>query len=348
MLIDTLILLGLTLGGGIDLLHRFWQGHSDGLFYGLALILSLGFLTGIIDLPLSLYRQFVIEARHGFNRMTPALFVSDLIKQIGLSLVLGAPLILGVLWLMQEMGERWWFYVWLFWMGFMLLIQFIFPTWIAPLFNRFTPLDNPELQTRIEALLQRCGFASKGLFVMDGSRRSSHGNAYFTGFGRNKRIVFFDTLLTSLDPLEVEAVLAHELGHFHHRHILQRLVMTFGLSLGFLYLLGQLLGSPWFYAGLGVNGSNTTLALILFFLTMPVFTFPFNPLFSLFARRHEFQADAYAARHSDAPALIRALLKLYKDNASTLTPDPLHSAVYDSHPPAAQRIAHLQTSGAAA
>lgn len=342
ILLEAGILLAFTLGGGLAALHDFWAARLDGLPYGLAMIFSVMFISGLIDLPLSLYSQFVIEARHGFNRMTPALFVTDLVKQTLLGIAIGAPIIAAVLWLMGAMGPFWWLYVWLFWSVFNLLILFIYPTWIAPLFNKFTPLAEGEMKTRIEALLLRCEFRSSGLFVMDGSKRSSHGNAYFTGFGNNKRIVFFDTLLERLTPTEIEAVLAHELGHFRKRHIVQRIVLMFAGSLAFLYLLGQLIDAPWFYAGLGVPAQSTVLALILFFLIVPIFLFPLTPLSSRLSRKHEFEADAYAAEHAAADDLIRALVKLYDDNASTLTPDPLHSLFHDSHPPAAQRIAHLQ------
>jgi STE24 endopeptidase len=341
-LVDSALLLALTLGGGLAALHDFWSARSDGLPYGLAMIFSVMLVSGLVDLPFSLYRQFVIEARHGFNRMSLGLFFADLAKQTLLGALIGTPVILAVLWLMGAMGSYWWFYVWLFWSVFNLLIMFIYPTWIAPLFNKFSPLEDGEMKRTIEALLARCGFRSSGLFVMDGSKRSSHGNAYFTGFGNNKRIVFFDTLLGRLTPPEVEAVLAHELGHFRHRHILQRMALMFAASLGFLWLLGQLIDAPWFFAGLGVEAGNTALALILFFLVVPVFTFPFGPLASYLSRRNEFEADAYAAQHAAADDLVRALVKLYEDNAATLTPDPLHSLFYDSHPPAAQRIARLQ------
>ncbi len=341
-LIEGGLLLVFTLGGGLGWLHGLWSPRLDGLGYGLAMIFSVMAISGLIDLPLSLYRQFVIEARHGFNRMTPGLFFADLVKQTLLGIAIGAPIILAVLWLMGAMGEFWWLYVWLFWSGFNLLIMFVYPTWIAPLFNKFSPLEDGEMKSRIEALLARCGFRSSGLFVMDGSKRSSHGNAYFTGFGNNKRIVFFDTLLSRLDPPEVEAVLAHELGHFRKKHVVKRMVLMFAGSLGFLWLLGQLIDAPWFFAGLGVPAGNTALALILFFLVMPVFTFPLSPLMSFLSRRDEFEADAYAAEHAAASDLVHALVKLYRDNASTLTPDPLHSLFHDSHPPAAQRIAHLQ------
>ncbi|MDR0777655.1 MAG: M48 family metallopeptidase [Azonexus sp.] len=343
-LVDSGLLLALTLGGGIAWLHELWSARLDGIAYGLAMIFSLLLISALIDLPFSLYRQFVIEARYGFNRMTLALFCVDLAKQVLLGLAIGLPVIATVLWLMQVMGADWWFWVWLFWAGFNLLLLFIYPTWIAPLFNKFTPMAEGETRSRIEALLDRCGFRSSGLFVMDGSKRSSHGNAYFTGFGNNKRIVFFDTLLERLTPNEVEAVLAHELGHFRKRHIVQRIVFMFAGSLAFLWLLGQLIDSPWFYAGLGVPAQNTALALILFFLVVPAFTFPLSPLLSRLSRRHEFEADAWAAEHAAASDLIRALVKLYEDNAATLTPDPLYSAFYDSHPPAAQRIARLQAS----
>jgi STE24 endopeptidase len=342
ILVEAGLLLAFTLGGGLAALHDLWAGRFDGLAYGLAMIFSVMIISGLIDLPLSLYSQFVIEARHGFNRMTLGLFFADLLKQSLLGLAIGAPVIAAVLWLMGAMGHYWWLYVWLFWSGFNLLIMFIYPTWIAPLFNKFSPLEDGEMKSRIEALLARCGFRSSGLFVMDGSKRSSHGNAYFTGFGNNKRIVFFDTLLSRLEPTEVEAVLAHELGHFRKKHVVKRMALMFAGSLGFLWLLGQLIDAPWFYAGLGVPAQSTVLALILFFLVMPVFTFPLSPLMSQLSRRHEFEADAYAAEHAAAADLIRALVKLYQDNASTLTPDPLHSLFHDSHPPAAQRIAHLQ------
>jgi STE24 endopeptidase len=341
-LLDAALLLALTLGGGLVWLHDFWSARLDGLIYGLAMLFSLMLLSGILDLPVSLYRQFVIEARYGFNRMTLALFFADLGKQTLLSIAIGAPLILAVLWLMGAMGALWWLYVWLFWSAFNLLAMFIYPTWIAPLFNKFSPLEDGEMKSRIENLLTRCGFRSSGLFVMDGSKRSNHGNAYFTGFGNNKRIVFFDTLLSRLSPPEIEAVLAHELGHFRKKHVIKRMGFMFASSLAFLFLLGQLMNAPWFFSGLGVGTQNTTLGLILFFLVMPVFTFPFSPLMSHLSRQHEFEADAYAAEHTAAADLGLALVKLYEDNASTLTPDPLHSLFYDSHPPAAQRIARLQ------
>ena len=342
--VETLVLLTYTFGGGLQALHEFWTARLDGLYYGVALIFSVTLISSLIDLPFSLYTQFVIEERFGFNRMTLKLFCLDLIKQTALGLVIGTPVLLAVLWLMAQMGSLWWLYVWLFWCGFNLLILFVYPTWIAPLFNKFTPLDNAPLKARIEALLVRCGFATSGLFVMDGSKRSAHGNAYFTGFGKTKRIVFFDTLLGRLQPAEVEAVLAHELGHFKHRHVIKRIVMIFALSLGFLALLGPLMTVDWFYLGLGVSAQGTALALILFFQVVPVFTFLFTPLMSGLSRRHEFEADRYAAVHASAEALVQALVKLYEDNAATLTPDPVHSLFYDSHPPAALRISRLAAS----
>ncbi len=341
-LVDAALLLALTLGGGLAWLHDFWGTRLAGLPYGLALIFSVMAISAVIDLPFALYRQFVVEARYGFNRMTFGLFCADLVKHTLLGVAIGAPVILAVLWLMGAMGEFWWFYVWLFWCAFNLLALFVYPTWIAPLFNKFSPLAEGEMKARIEALLARCGFRSSGLFVMDGSKRSSHGNAYFTGFGNNKRIVFFDTLLTRLAPGEIEAVLAHELGHFRHHHVVQRITLMFAGALGFLWLLGQLIDAPWFYAGLGVPAQGTALALILFFLVVPVFTFPLKPLGSYLSRRNEFEADTYATKNAAADDLVRALVKLYEDNAATLTPDPLHSLFYDSHPPAAVRIARLQ------
>ena len=339
--IEVAVLLAFTLGGGLQLLHDWWATRLDGLAYGVALIFSVMAISSLVDLPLSLYTQFVVEEKFGFNRMTLKLFFADLAKQTLLGALIGTPLLLAVLWLMAQAGSLWWLYTWVFWCVFNLLILLIYPTWIAPLFNKFTPLADNELKARIENLLTRCGFASSGLFVMDGSKRSNHGNAYFTGLGKSKRIVFFDTLLSRLQGGEIEAVLAHELGHFKHRHVMKRIVLMFSLSLGFLAVLGQLMTADWFYRGLGVSTQNTALALILFFLVVPVFTFLLTPLSSLLSRRHEFEADRYAAEHASASELTNALVKLYEDNAATLTPDPLHSLFYDSHPPAALRIAHL-------
>lgn len=344
IVIGAAVLLALTLGGLIDWLQAQWADvlEPGGLWHGSALIASVVVLLAIVDLPFSIYRTFVIEARYGFNRMTPKLYLTDLVKHAALAALLGIPLLLLVLWLMGQMGDLWWLYVWIAWMGFNLLVLLIFPTFIAPLFNRFSKLEDPGLTARVEALLRRCGFRSSGLYVMDGSRRSSHGNAYFTGFGAAKRIVFFDTLLARLAPPEVEAVLAHELGHYRLHHVWKRIALLFLASLGMLWLLGQLIGEPWFYEGLGVSRPSTASALLLFMLVIPVYTFFLQPVASVYSRRHEFEADAYAARHSNAAELVKALVKLYKDNAATLTPDPLHSAFYDSHPPAAVRIARLK------
>ena len=342
--IGALLLIALTLGGGLQLLSDAWQRAFDSgsHVHGIALIASVAVLSSLIDLPLSLYRTFVIEARFGFNKMTLKLFFVDLLKQTLLGAALGVPLLACVLWLMQRMGDLWWLYVWATWIGFNLLVLTIYPTFIAPLFNKFTPLEDVSLRERIEALLAKCGFKSQGLFVMDSSRRSSHGNAYFTGFGAAKRIVLFDTLLARLAPAEIEAVLAHELGHFKHHHVWKRMAALFAMSLGFLWLLGYAMKQDWFYEGLNVQMHSTALALLLFFLVVPVFTFLLHPLTSLYSRRHEYEADAYAAEHASPADLIHALVKLYQDNAATLTPDPLHSAFYDSHPPAVLRIERLQ------
>jgi len=344
VVIDALLLLGWTLGGGLDFLDQSWRaaGFSE-LVTGTLFLLSVFLIIGLLDLPASVYQTFVIEQRFGFNRSTPALFVADLLKQALLLFVLGAPLALAALWLMQSAGTLWWFYLWLLWSGFTLLMIWAYPAVIAPLFNKFTPLKNPSVQKRIQALLRRTGFRSRGIFVMDGSRRSAHGNAYFTGFGRSKRVVFFDTLLKTLRGPEIEAVLAHELGHFHHRHILKRIVMLFGMSLAGLALLGWLIQQPWFYQGLGVSTASAHAALILFLMAGPVFTFFLQPLMAWGSRRHEYQADAYAADQAAIKPMISALVKLYRENASTLTPDPVYSAFYDSHPPASLRIAHLQS-----
>ncbi|MBS0587261.1 MAG: M48 family metallopeptidase [Proteobacteria bacterium] len=351
ILLHVVLLLAFTLGGGLNALSSFWAGWlSDPLMHGIVLIISTFLLMSLAELPLSYYRTFVIEEQYGFNKMTPAMFFADLVKQAALGLLLGAPLLFCVLWLMEKMGESWWLYAWFAWIAFNLFVLAIFPTWIAPLFNKFTPLEDATLKTRIEQLMSKCGFKASGLFVMDGSRRSNHGNAYFTGFGKTKRIVFFDTLLARLDPSEIEAVLAHELGHFKHRHVIKRIVVSFAMSLAFLWLLGYLMQQNWFYQGLGVDVAavpSTAMALLLFFLVMPVFTFLLHPISSLYSRKHEFEADAYAAQNSSADDLIRALVKLYQDNAATLTPDPLHSAFYDSHPPASIRVAHLQSQGQA-
>lgn len=340
------LLLAFTLGGGLEWLSGFWNNWlSDSLWHGMALIFSVVALLSIVEIPFSYYRTFVIEQQYGFNKMTRAMFFADLVKKYVLGALLGAPLLLSVLWLMEKAGDNWWFYTWLIWIGFNLFLLAVYPNWIAPLFNKFSLLENDSLKVRIENLLQKCGFESSGLFVMDGSRRSSHGNAYFTGFGKTKRIVFFDTLLNRLQAGEVEAVLAHELGHFKRHHVIKRIVLSFAVSLLFLWLLGYLMQQPWFYQGLGVQVTalrSTAMALLLFFLVMPVFTFLLHPLSSIYSRKHEFEADEYAAEQASAADMIQALVKLYQDNAATLTPDPLHSAFYDSHPPAAIRVAHLK------
>ncbi len=345
-LIHVLLLLMLTLGGGLNTLASFWANwFIDPIPHGMALIISTVLLLSVIEIPFSYYRTFVIEQQYGFNKMTPTMFFSDLIKQYTLGFLLSAPLLFGILWLMEKMGDSWWLYAWLAWVAFNLFLLAIYPTWIAPLFNKFSPLEDTSLRARIEQLLHKCGFESSGLFVMDGSRRSSHGNAYFTGFGRTKRIVFFDTLLSRLEASEIEAILAHELGHFKRHHVIKRIVWSFIVSLAFLWLLGYLMQQNWFYQELGVavpSVPSTAMALLLFFLVMPVFTFLLHPLSSLYSRKHEFEADEYAAQNASAADLIRALVKLYQDNAATLTPDPLHSAFYDSHPPAAIRVAHLK------
>lgn len=344
VVIGAIFVLALTLGGLLQAMHDGWTTLGlRGLAHGLAFIAGLAVLSSVVDLPFSLYRTFVIEARFGFNKMTLRLFLVDLAKGALLGTLIGLPVLAAVLWLMERMGEYWWLYVWLFWLGFNLLALLIYPTVIAPLFNKFTPLADAPLKERIEALLARCGFHSSGLFVMDGSKRSAHGNAYFTGFGRAKRIVFFDTLLEKLAPAEVEAVLAHELGHYKRRHVWKRIGLLALATFGFLWLLGRLIDAPWFYAGLGMTSQGTATALVLFSLAIPAFTFPLSPLMSALSRRHEYEADAYAAQQTRAGDLVAALVKLYRDNAATLTPDPLYSTFYDSHPPAAARIAHLQT-----
>lgn len=340
------LLLIFTLGGGLNALSLFWHGWiSDPIAHGMALILCTFLIMGMFEIPLSYYRIFVIEEQFGFNKMTSGMFFTDLIKQAMLMALLGAPLLFCILWLMEKMGDNWWLYAWIAWITFNLFLLAIFPAWIAPLFNKFLPLEDTALKVRIEQLLKKCGFTSNGLFVMDGSRRSNHGNAYFTGFGKTKRIVFFDTLLSRLEPAEIEAVLAHELGHFKHRHVIKRVMASFIMSLLFFWLLGYLMNQTWFYESLGVSvemAPSAAMALLLFFLVLPVFTFLFHPISSIYSRKHEFEADAYAAQNASAEDLIHALVKLYQDNAATLTPDPLHSTFYDSHPPAATRVAHLQ------
>jgi STE24 endopeptidase len=344
-LLDVLILLVLTLGGGLQWLSDLWQAvfAVDSIWHGTALILSLLLIRGALGLPLSLYRIFVIEERFGFNRMTWKLFVSDLAKGLAVGAALGVPLLLAVLWLMLAAGTFWWLYVWLVLVVYSLFLQMIYPAVVMPLFNKFSRLEDPALAGRIESLLSRTGFRSRGLYVMDGSKRSSHGNAFFAGFGAAKRIVLFDTLVSRLQPAEVEAVLAHELGHYKLRHIVKGMALSWGFSFALLLALGVLARQPWFYQGLGMETATLPIALALFMLVVPEFTFFVQPLLSLFSRKNEYEADRYAAANADAAELVRALVKLYHDNSATLTPDPLHSAYYDSHPPAAMRIARLRT-----
>ena len=348
------VLLGWTLLGGLNALNQAlleWLG--GGMVQQLALLACFVVVGALLELPLTLYQTFVVEQRFGFNQMTWRLWLVDACKSTLVGAVIGLPLAAAVLWLMGAAGAWWWLWVWGLWMGFNLLLMVAYPMWIAPLFNQFQPLADEALKARVTALMQRCGFQAQGLFVMDGSRRSAHANAYFTGFGAAKRVVFYDTLLKQLSPGEVEAVLAHELGHFHHRHIVKRMVLVFGLSLLGLALLGWLATQAWFYTGLGVqpslallvpsasNAPNDALALLLFLLVVPVFTVFLSPLLAQISRRDEFQADAYAMQQANGADLARALLKLYKDNASTLTPDPLYVRFYYSHPPASKRLARL-------
>ena len=346
LLFNSALLIVFTLLGGLQwLAMTVMPLTGPGMPFQIGLIVAFAVVSGVLDIPFDYYRQFVLEQRFGFNKMTPALWLADMVKGAALGAVIGLPLIWVMLTLMNKSGALWWLYAWLVWTGFQLLMMVLYPTVIAPLFNKFSPLTDDALRSRIEGLMGRVGFASKGLFVMDGSKRSAHGNAYFSGFGANKRIVFFDTLLARLAPQEIEAVLAHELGHFKLKHIVKRMAVMFMVSLGFLALLGYLKNQVWFYEGLGVDplyaSGNDAMALILFMLVLPVFTFVLSPLTSISSRKHEFEADAFAATHTDARDLVSALVKMYEDNASTLTPDPLHSAFYDSHPPASVRIAQL-------
>ncbi len=345
------LLVALTLLGGVQALDTsIADALGSGLGAQVAIVAAVAVIIGAVDLPFEWYRQFRIEEKFGFNRMTERLFLVDLVKSVLVAAAFGLPLLAVVLWLMDAAGAYWWLYAWAVWVGFNALVLVLYPTVIAPLFNRFEPLADGDLAARIGELLARTGFSSRGVFVMDGSRRSAHGNAYFTGLGRAKRIVFFDTLLQRLQPPEIEAVLAHELGHFKRRHIAKRLAFSFVASLVFLAALGWLARAGWFYQGLGVtpalDGAHNGVALVLFMLVVPVFTFVLAPVASRISRRHEFEADAYAVAHTSGGDLASALVKLYEDNAATLTPDPVHSAFYDSHPPAAVRIARLQAAAA--
>ena len=331
-----------TMGGGLEWLdHNIIAYGLNPIMTGITVILIYSLISALLDLPFSIYSTFVIEEKFGFNKTTVKTFITDMIKGSALGLIIGVPLLYVILWLMEQAGEQWWIYTWLVLSSFSLLMMWIYPTWIAPIFNKFEPLEEGETLNRITSLLKRCGFNSNGIFVIDGSKRSSHGNAYFSGFGRNKRIVFFDTLLKMLDDDELEAVLAHELGHFKKKHIIKGMIISFATTLCGLAILAWLMKAEWFYTSLGISQSSTYMALLLFTLIMPVFTFVFQPLFSIFSRKNEFEADAFAAQQTDAKHLIHALVGLYRENASTLTPDPLYSAFYDSHPPAPVRIAHL-------
>ena len=343
------LLLGWTLLGGIDTLNQvvMRSGLAD---YGtlvpqLALLAAFGLISGLLDLPFTLYKTFRLEERFGFNKMTLKLYLADLVKSTVVGAVVGLPIVALILWLMGSAGTLWWLWTWVVWMGFNLLVLVLFPTVIAPLFNKFKPLDDEALKARVTALMQRCGFAAKGLFVMDGSKRSAHANAYFTGFGAAKRVVFYDTLLKQLNPAEVDAVLAHELGHFKHKHIIKRIGVMFAMSLVGFALLGWLSTQVWFYTGLSVRpnltGSNDALALLLFLMVVPLFSFFISPLMAQSSRKHEFEADAYAISQTDGRDLQSALLKLYKDNASTLTPDPVFVKFYYSHPPASERLGRM-------
>jgi STE24 endopeptidase len=343
-LYSMVILLLWTLGGGLAVLYGAWSQLEMGpMLGGILFFLSFLLIGSLLELPYSYYKTFILEDKFGFNRQTPGLFFSDFIKQTILMLVVGGLLIWVALWMMNSAGDYWWLYLWAAWMGFAVFMMWAYPAFIAPLFNKFTPLEDEQLQQRVENLLSRCGFKSQGIFVMDGSRRSGHGNAYFTGMGNNKRIVFFDTLLNTLNEDQIEAVLAHELGHFSRKHVVKNMFVMAGLSLLGLALLGWASGQTWFFEGLGANTESNAMALALFMLVIPVFLFFLHPLMTALSRKYEYEADDYAASVANADDLIAALVALYKENASTLTPDPLVSAVYDSHPPAALRIAHLQS-----
>ena len=333
----------LTIGGGLQWLDDIWRNllPNHEIARGALIICSAMIVSSLIDIPFDYYKTFVVDENFGFNKMTRAMFFSDLVKHSVVGIILGAPILFAALWLMQGAGQYWWLYLWIIWSVFNLMMLAVYPTFIAPLFNKFTPLKDENLKLRIETLLTKCGFKSQGLFVMDGSSRSSHGNAYFTGFGASKRVVFFDTLLERLNADEIEAVLAHELGHFKHHHVIKRIALMFLISFAGLALLGWLMNQEWFYTGLGVEQMSNYMALILFLLVSPVFLFILRPLMASYSRKNEFEADNYAAKHADAKHLVEALVKLYRDNASTLTPDPLHSAFYDSHPPASIRISKL-------
>lgn len=342
---QALLLALLTIGGGLQSIDNLWRDilPVQEMARGAAVIVSAMIVSTLVDIPFDYYKTFYVDEKFGFNKMTRRMFFSDMVKHAIVGVILGGPILLAALWLMQGAGEYWWLYLWIVWSIFNLLMLAVYPTFIAPLFNKFTPLQDASLKARIEALLNKCGFKSQGLFVMDGSARSSHGNAYFTGFGASKRVVFFDTLLERLNPDEIEAVLAHELGHFRHHHVIKRIALMFFVSFVGLALLGWLMHQDWFFTGLGITQASNYMALVLFLLVSPVFLFLLRPIMASYSRQNEFEADDYAAKHANAKNLVEALVKLYRDNASTLTPDPLHSAFYDSHPPASIRIAKLAT-----
>ncbi len=346
LILSAVVLLLWTLGGGLELLDNAIRSYNWGpLTTGVAVIIGFSLISSIIDIPTSLYSTFVIEEKFGFNKSTIKVFFIDMLKGAALSVVIGVPLILLVLWLMQSAGSLWWLYAWAALTVFSILMMWAYPKFIAPIFNKFKPLEEGEVLKRITTLLDRTGFNSDGVFVMDGSKRSSHGNAYFTGFGKTKRIVFFDTLLKHLTPTQVEAVLAHELGHFKHKHVLKGMIVSMTMTLVGFAVLAWLMQQQWFYNALGVSQPSTYMALVLFILVSPAFTFFIGPIMSRWSRKHEFEADSFAAQQSDPGELISALVGLYKKNAGTLTPDPLYSAFYDSHPPASIRIAHLKQAG---
>jgi len=339
---EVILLLAWTLGGGLQWLDQNILALGlNPIVTGIIVILAFSVISAMLDLPFSIYSTFVIEEKFGFNRTTVKTFITDMIKGSLLGAIIGIPLLYVILWLMEQTGDQWWLYAWLVISGFSLFMMWVYPTWIAPIFNKFEPLEEGETLNRITSLLNRCGFNSNGIFVIDGSKRSSHGNAYFSGFGRNKRIVFFDTLLKMLSDDELEAVLAHELGHFKKKHIIKGMAISFATTLIALAILAWLMKTEWFYTALGISQASTYIALLLFTLVMPVFTFVLQPLFSVFSRKNEFEADAFAAEQTEAKYLIHALVGMYRENASTLTPDPIYSAFYDSHPPAPVRIAHL-------
>ncbi|HIQ15770.1 MAG TPA: M48 family peptidase [Leucothrix sp.] len=346
LLLGTVILFLWTLGGGLEWIDSLWRGAEWGaLVTGVAVLISFSLISSLVDLPISLYNTFILEEKFGFNKTTLKVFFVDMLKGAALSLIIGIPLILLVLWLMETAGDLWWLYAWAALTAFSILMMWAYPKFIAPIFNKFAPLEEGEVLDRLTSLLKRTGFNSDGVFIMDGSKRSSHGNAYFTGFGKTKRIVFFDTLLKDLTPTQVEAVLAHELGHFKRKHVLKGMVLSISMTFMGFAILAWLMKQEWFYTALNVSTPSTYMALLLFMLVSPPFTFFIGPLMARWSRKHEFEADEFAAQQSNAGELISALVSLYKKNAGTLTPDPMYSAFYDSHPPASIRIAHLKQVG---